>query len=233
MTAPAVLMREIHRLRRFAAELQEQIDRLPRQQNAQQARVARQEELYRGEQDAFKKLKVAVHEKEVTLKTTHTQIAKYQKQLNEAAASKEYDALKTEIAAAREKSQQLEDEILAGMAEGEERAARLPEMEQAVKKAKEEAAQFAKGVAERQAALAAQLAEAQDKLAGVEAEVPAGVRPQYNREVASKGADALAAARDRTCAACYTGITAQQHNELLQGQFVLCKSCGRILYLPE
>jgi uncharacterized protein len=233
MTAPAVLMREIHRLRRFAADLQEQIERLPRQQKAQQAKVTRQEELYRAEQDALKKLKVSAHEKEVTLKTTHAQIAKHQKQLNEAAASKEYDALKSELAAERAKSQQLEDQILAAMAEGEERAAKLPELEQAVKKAKAEAAEFEKGTAERQASLKAQLAEAQAKLVEVEAGVPVALRTQYNRVVAAKGADALAPARDRICAACYTAITAQQYNELLQGQFVFCKSCGRILYLPE
>jgi predicted nucleic acid-binding Zn-ribbon protein len=51
--------------------------------------------------------------------------------------------------------------------------------------------------------------------------------------VGSLGADALAAVQNRTCSSCYTEITAQQYNELLQQQVVLCKACGRILYLPE
>jgi predicted nucleic acid-binding Zn-ribbon protein len=233
MPGPASLMREIHRLRRFARDLQEQTDRLPRQSKAHQAKVARQEELLRQEQDAIKKLKVAGHEKEISLKTAHAQIAKYEQQRNEAASKKEYDALQAEIAGVRAKCQQLEDEILAGMAEGEERAARLPEREQAVKLAREEAAAFEKGAAERQASLAAQLAETQAKLAEVEAGIPAPVRAQYNRLVAAMGADALAAAAHGTCSACHTGITAQQATDLQREAFVPCKSCGRILYLPE
>src|SRR5262245_26021624 len=107
MPGPASLMREIHRLRRFARDLQEQIDRLPRQQKAHQAKIARQEELLKQEQEAVKRLKVAGHEKEVSLKTTHGQIARYEQQRNEATAKKEYDALQAEIAGARAKAQQL------------------------------------------------------------------------------------------------------------------------------
>jgi predicted nucleic acid-binding Zn-ribbon protein len=233
MPGPASLMREIHRLRRFARDLQEQIDRLPRQQKAHQARIARQEELLKQEQDAIKHLKVAGHEKEVSLKTAHGQVARYEQQRNEATSKKEYDALQAEIAGARSKAQQLEDEILAGMAEGEERAARVPELEQAVRQAKEEAAAFEKGAAERRESLAAQLAETQAKLAEVEAGLPAEVRPQYNRLVGAMGADALAVAAQNTCSACHTGITAQQATDLQREALVLCKSCGRVLYLPE
>ena len=40
MPSTAELMREIHRLRRFARDLKEQIDRAPLQLKAQQAKVA-------------------------------------------------------------------------------------------------------------------------------------------------------------------------------------------------
>ena len=43
MAGPAVLFREIHRLRRFANELKEQIDRYPRQVTAQQAKAYKPE----------------------------------------------------------------------------------------------------------------------------------------------------------------------------------------------
>src|SRR5437667_12663744 len=101
MASTAELMREIHRLRRFARDLKEQIDRAPVQLKAQKNRATRQEDAACDNQEAIKKLKVTVHEKEVTLKTTHGQIAKHQKQLNEAASKKEYDALQSEIAADR------------------------------------------------------------------------------------------------------------------------------------
>jgi predicted nucleic acid-binding Zn-ribbon protein len=233
MSGTAVLMREVHALRRFAKELQEQMDRAPLQLKAQKAKVARHEDAVKENADAIKRLKVATHEKEVTLKTTHNQIAKHQKQLNEATAKKEYDALQHEIAADQEKCRRLEDEILAALGEGEERAARAPELEAATKKAKEEFAEWEKGAEERRAGLARQLAEARAKLKEVEASVPAGARGQYDRIVRAMGVDGFAAVRDRTCQACRTEITAQHLNDLLGGAFALCKSCGRILYLPE
>ena len=132
MAGPAATLREIHRLRRHAKNLQSQIERSPVVIKGQQAKIVRQEELYHEAQDALKHLKVKVKEKEAELKTTYTQIAKHEKQLNESAAKKEYDALKAEIAEDRKKVLRLEDEILEGMAETDEQAAQLPEMDKAI-----------------------------------------------------------------------------------------------------
>src|SRR5579863_9050584 len=112
MPGPAVVFREIHRLRRFAHELKEQIDRFPKQVMAQQAKVKRQEDAQRDGGEGIKKLKVVVHEKEVSLKSLNKQIEKWQDQLREVSAKKEYDALLIEINQTRQKCQQLEDEIL-------------------------------------------------------------------------------------------------------------------------
>jgi predicted nucleic acid-binding Zn-ribbon protein len=226
------LFREIHRLRRFGRDLNEQLERVPRQLKTQQARIARQEELLRQGQEDIKHLKVTTHEKEVSLRSTHQQIAKHEKQLNEAGSKKEYDALKAEVAADREKCQRLEDEILQAMTDTEERTAQLPTLEQNVRQAKEEYARLEKGTDERVADLRAQLAEAQSQLTAAEVQIPADARTQYDRVVNAMGAEALAAVTNRNCSACYTGITAQNYNDLLIGNLVLCKSCGRILYLP-
>jgi predicted nucleic acid-binding Zn-ribbon protein len=178
-------------------------------------------------------LKVSIHEKEVSLKSTNTQIKKYEGQLNDVGGKKEYDALQAEIAHARKLGQQLEDEILAAMTDVDERTTKLPELDANVAKAKEEFARWEKTAKERQAEQSAQLAEASEKLKAAEAQVPEKVRQWYSRTVASMGPDAMAVVKNRSCAACSTEITAQSYNELLQEQFVACKSCGRILYLPE
>lgn len=233
MSGPAVLFREIHRLRRFAHELQEQIDRLPRQQKAQQAKVARQEEILHQAQDALKHLKVDIHAKEGTLKSTHGQIAKYQKQLNEAESKKEYEALQHEINDAKAACARLEEEILEALADSEDKTSRLPELEKAVQQAKEEQSRFESAMQERLANYQTQLAEARQQLHEREAALPAGLQAQYERIVGARGHEALSSIQGQSCASCYTEITAQQRNELQQELFVLCKSCGRILYLPE
>ena len=233
MPGPAVVFREIHRLRRHAQDLQEQIDRVPLRLKAQQARVARQEEALKEAQETIRKLKVLVRDKEASLKSTHAQLAKHRKQLDTVASKKEMDALQAEIAADVAATQRLEDEILTAMAESEEKTAQQPELEKALAQAKKEYAEFEKTASARQADLTGQLNEALDQIKKAEAEVPEKVLPQYQRIVGARGADALAALQGRTCSACHSEITAQNYNELLQELFVVCKSCGRILYLPE
>ena len=94
-------------------------------------------------------------------------------------------------------------------------------------------AEYEQNAKVREASLTEQLAQAQKQLQEVEATLPEDVRPQYQRQVALRGEDALAPVQGRTCVACYTDITAQNFNELLMEQFVVCKSCGRILYLAD
>jgi predicted nucleic acid-binding Zn-ribbon protein len=231
--APAVLMREIHRLRRFARDLQEQLDRFPRQLKIQQAKLERQENQLKESQEALKKLKVAILEKEASLKTAHSQIKKHEKQLNEAADKKEFDALKAQIAADQGQVKTLEEEAFLAMTESEERAAQLPEEAKALERARAEFAEWEKSARQRSAEQSAQLQETLARLKEVEADVPADLKTQYNRGVNAMGPDALAPVENRTCTACRTEITAQTYNNLLQNQFVVCRSCARILYLPE
>lgn len=233
MPGPAPILRELHRLRRHAADLQAEIARGPQLLRARQAKLTRQEEELREAHEAIKRLKVSTHEKEVSLKTKVQQVAKHERQLNEAGSKKEYDALKAEIATEKQDCSRLEDEILDMMADAEDRTAKLPEQEQALAKAREDAGRAAEETEARRKQLQELLDSANRQLGEIEATLPADVRTQYNRLLAAKGEDALSAVQGRTCTACYTEITAQSYNELTQGQFVVCKNCGRILYLPE
>lgn len=231
---PGAILRELHRLRRHAKDLQTESERLPRQLNAQKGKVARQEEMLKQAQDGIKKLKVTIHEKETTLKAKHQEIAKREKQRNENVANKkEYDALGAEIAAAQQLCGQVEDEILIALTQVDEQTARLPELDKALKQAKDEVVNFDATCKKRQGELAEQIEIVRRNIQEVDATLPEDVRAQYQRLVGFKGEDAMALVQDRTCTSCYTSITAQQQNELLQGQFVACKSCGRFLYLAE
>jgi uncharacterized protein len=232
MPGAATILREIHRLRRHAAELQNRVEQGPRMLRAQQANVAKKEEALRQAQDDLKKLKIVIHEKEVSLKSRNQQIVKHEKQLNQAASKKEYDALKLEIENDRKEVPKLEDAILDAMAEAEDTAARLPEWDKALQQAKADLAAYERDSGARLAALAEERERVLRQLAEVEASIPPDVREPYERLTKARGEEALAAVVDRTCSACYTEITAQGYNELLAERFVLCKSCGRILYLP-
>ncbi len=233
MSAPTATLREIHRLHQLARDLQNRLEQQPRLLKAQQNAVVKQEENLHEAQDTIKKLKVKTLEKEATLRTVNQQIVKHEKQLNEITSKKEYDALKAEIAAGREEVRKLEDEILDLMADTEERIGQVPGLEKSIKEAKANLVQFEQNSQARVDDLTVQRQRAATQLTEVEATLPADSRQQYDRLVKARGDDALAEVQGRTCMACHTEITAQQSNELLAGRLVFCKSCGRILYLPE
>ena len=132
MAGPATAastLREVHRLRRHAKELHDEIERAPRILKARQAKITAQETALKEGQDEVKRLKVSSLEKESQLKATQVTIAKHEKQKNEATSKKEYDALGVEIASDKKKCQGLEDEILEALTKIDEQVARIPALE--------------------------------------------------------------------------------------------------------
>ena len=120
------------------------------------------------------------------------------------------------------------------MSETDERTAKVPELEKTVQTVREEFARWEKDSGRAQASLKQQLGETQARLKEVEADVPTNVR-SHVRPPRAAARGWRRSRRWRTAAAPRAAreITAQQYNELLMGGFVVCKSCGRILYLPE
>jgi predicted nucleic acid-binding Zn-ribbon protein len=233
MTATAATLRELHRLRRHAKNLKDEIDRLPRLVQSQEKKVKLQEQVQKQTHDKITKLKVNLREKEGKLKDEHQLVGKYEKQRNEATNKKEYDAFTIEIAHAKETCQKLEEEILALMEESDQLNARLPDIDTTLQQAKKDLSQSDQIQKERHGSLSAELTKAMQEIKGVEVNLPDDLRQQYDRLVQHMGEDAMSALNGRTCTACYTAITAQMYNNLVVGLFVLCKNCGRILYLPE
>lgn len=233
MPGPGSILKELHRLRRHAKDLQGEIERGPLKIKAQEAKAGKQQESVREAQEALKKHKVETHEKEVTLKATQAKIAKHEKQLEASSGKKEYDALKKEIAEEKAACSKLEDEILQGMEQAELMAARIPEMERNSQKAKEESARLLEDIQTRRHAFMEQLKAVNQQLSEVEATLPDDARSQYLRLLGARGEDALSSVVGRSCTACYTDVTTQNYHDLLQGMFFVCKSCGRMLYLGE
>jgi predicted nucleic acid-binding Zn-ribbon protein len=223
--------REIHRLRKHARDLQQEIDRGPVQLKARRNLAAKSDDAFHAAQDELKKSKVRTHETEVSLKAAHAQIAKYEKQLDDVKDKKQYDALKHEIAGAQQKARGIEDDILEGMSQTEEFSAKLPELERAAAKAKEDLAVFEREQSERLTRLAEQLKTALGELKSAEASIPEQFAPLYQRMVNAFGADALAGVHNHSCAHCHSRITVQQMHEVETGEYVTCRSCGRGLYL--
>jgi len=71
------------------------------------------------------------------------------------------------------------------------------------------------------------------ELETTERELPADIRDLYDRAVKQKGAEGMAPLDGESCGGCYHQITGNMYSELLVGKVVMCRSCGRLLYVPE
>jgi len=233
MSGLIALFRDLHRVHRLKRDLREHLDRLPYQLKAQRARAARAEAAFKDAQDALKRLKVSIHEKEVSLKSKAQQIEKWETQINLVTSKKEYDALKLEMAHTKEECGRLEDEVLLAMTQTDERNAALPGLEKTMREVRDEVARFEAEAREKQANLDQDMAKIEAQLKELETNLPDDFHATYTRVVNALGADALASVRERICSSCSTGITAQQQTNMMMDKLVMCTSCGRILYLPE
>jgi len=233
MSGPALLFREIHRLRRFAQDLQENIDRHPRLIQAHRTRLNQREQAQHENLEAIKKLQVSIRQRETTLKATHGQVLKYEKQMETSSATKEIEAFKHQISNSLAICTKLEDEILAEMTEVEERQAKMPEFDKAVSQAREEFSVFEKVEDKKFAEWKTLLAQTQARLKEEEVKIPEQYRAEYDRTIIALGVEAMSAALGRICEACHTEMTVQNYHDLQQQLFMTCRACGRILYLPE
>lgn len=229
-TVPAVLS-QAHRLRKHLRELQSEVDLGPRVMKSQQAHLVAEEQAHKAAHDLVMKLKLKIRDDEGTLKQLNTQLAKYEKQLNDAGSPKEYEGKQSEIRQAKEKIGLTEEAILMGMDELETRTAGLPDDDRRWIEAQANFKQQQLDAKERLERIIEDQGLAREQLAKAEADLPNDVKSQYDRLITRYGPDGLAGVNGRSCQQCRTSITEQQKAELVNGKFICCPNCGRGLYV--
>jgi hypothetical protein len=226
-------LRELHELRKRTATLREGIDRGPRQVDAKRKHLAERTAALEKARADLKQIKVKSHEKETERKAMDGRINQLQLQINTAKSNKEYTTLVSEKDAAVKARAVIEDEILEMLMREDEIAKQNQAAETEVKRLEQDLADATKTTEQQGADLGARLRDVESMHAAAEGKLPQDAREVYRRLVERRGPESLAPVAGGTCTGCYTGITPQMQNQLLLGELVLCKSCGRLLYLEE
>ena len=224
-------LREIHHLHRRISDLREQLERGPRQLAARRKLLAERSQAMEHARADSKSLKVAAHQKESERKAFEARINQLQLQINTAKSNKEYAALVSEKETAVKARAAVEDEALDFMVREDEKAKEIQILESEVKRLEHESADLDRTVQQQSASLTGELAEVEARLREVEGTLPPEMSDPYQRVIGRRGPDGLALVDNGTCTGCYTAITPQMHNQLLVSEVVLCKSCGRVLYV--
>ncbi len=236
MPATAENLRDLHHLHQRARALRDRLTSGPKTVAARQAALQiRQNELETAKK-ALQEAKVLLKKHEHLLQGVETKIDDYKVKLNQVKKNEEYKAIQNQIAHDASSKSKFEEDILHAFDTIDEKAKEVARLEAEVKRAGDEIANLKKQIDDQAASQAAQLRELEAAIIAGESIIPEAHRDQYRRIIARYGADALAACEgpDGACLGCYTAVTAQVMNELINGvSLSFCMSCGRLLYLAE
>jgi predicted nucleic acid-binding Zn-ribbon protein len=227
------LLRTLHRIQRQLSDLRERLDRGPRQVRAAEANVKRLEEALADTKAQAKAHRVAIDQKQLQLKAGEEKIKDLRRKLNAAASNREYQALLEQIAADEMANSVLTDEILEALEESDSFNKNIADAEAALLAAKKKAEEVRGEVAQQEPLLKADLARLEAELRQSESGLPADVRELYMRVVRQRGDDALAAVENQCCGGCNQQVPINLCSQIMLGRPVSCKTCGRLLYMPE
>jgi predicted nucleic acid-binding Zn-ribbon protein len=226
-------LRTLHRIHKQLGDLKERLDRGPRVVRARQANLERLEALLEQVKSEEHALTVMIDDKNLQLASDEAAVERRRQQLREASDNKQYQALKDEIAAHEMANSVLTDEILEAMERQDVLKGKTEEAEQAVAKSRIDVQNAQQEVDSQTPVIQGDIERLQSELKECEASLPGDFRQLYSRMVRAMGEDALAAVEGEYCGGCNQHIPVNNINDLMLGEPRTCKSCGRLLYLPE
>lgn len=225
--------RTLHRLHRQLTDLRERLDRGPKQIRATEANIKHCEEQVAKTKAESKALRLVADQKQLQLRSHEDKAKELQAKLNTASSNREYQAFREQIAADKMARSVLEDEILEAMEKADGFQKNIAEAESVLASARKKSEEVRAIVAKQQEPLEADVARIEAELRQAEEALPDDVRVTYNRIVRQKGEDALAMVENQYCGGCNQQIQLNMLNKVMLGHPVFCKTCGRLLYLPE
>jgi predicted nucleic acid-binding Zn-ribbon protein len=226
-------LRTLHRIHKQLGDLKERLDRGPRMVRARQANLEKLETHLDKVKSEDHALMVMIDDKNMQLASDEAAVERRRQQLREAADNKQYQALKDEIAAHEMANSVLTDEILEAMDRQDELKRKTAEAEAAVAKSQEEVRKAQQEVESQTPIVQGDIERLQLELKDCESSLPGDFRQLYSRMVRAMGEDALAPVEGEYCGGCNQHIPVNNINDLMLGEPKTCKSCGRLLYLPE
>jgi predicted nucleic acid-binding Zn-ribbon protein len=234
MPATADNLQDLHLLHQRAKALRDRLASGPRTLAARQAALATKSAEVEQAKKALQDSKVQLKKHEHSLQSVDTKIDDFKVKLNQVKKNEEYKAIQNQIAHDNASKSKIEEDILMSYEIIETKTAELKKLEDDAKRANADVAAIQQQLDEQVLAHKTQLQELETAIVDAEARIPEEYRERYRRIVGRYGADALAVCENASCLGCYTSLTPQMINDLINGEGLsFCMSCGRLLYLTE
>ncbi|NQV28225.1 MAG: hypothetical protein HQ518_28055 [Rhodopirellula sp.] len=226
-------LKELHQLHLDLDACHKQLDNGPRRIAAHEKRLTARQAEINDQKAHITDLQKAADQKNLQFRTNEQSVGDIKAKLNQARTNVEFDIFKSQIAAKEKENEGLEDEYLTMLEKVDAEKARLEEMngelkeaEAALQKTKAEFSALEPQVKTQAAGLEVELREAEKC-------IPTKMMEMYRRLVEAHGPSTLAPLDANACSECFVELSPQNIVEVRTAKFVICKSCGRILYSAD
>ena len=226
-------LRTLHRMHRQLADLADQLAAGPRTVAVRTKQVQAAEAKKAAAADEVKKARLVADQKQLQLKSAEVKIADLEGKRNACKTNREYQTLGDQIAADRMATRVLEDEIIEALERIDTLKPAVPAAEIEIEATKKLLAEADAKVKAETGRLEAEVTRLRGELLTAEKDLAEDVREKYDRVVKQKGADGMTAVDGQTCGGCYQQLTGNMLSDVMLGRIITCRSCGRLLYLPE
>jgi uncharacterized protein len=227
------VLRTLHRIHRQLTDLRERLAHGPRQIRAAEVNAQNCENTLAQTKAAAKATRVASDQKQLQLKSGEDKVKDLRRKLNAISSNREYQVLLEQIAADEMANSVLADEVLETLDKVDAFQKNVAEAESVLAAAKQRTGEVRAEVAKEEPSLRSEIARLEAELKKEETALTEEIAQVYHRIVRQKGEDALAAVENQCCGGCNQQVTLNVYSHILMGTPMLCKSCGRLLYVPE
>ena len=229
------LMVQIHQIQRQLSDLNSRLQRGPKMINAQEGAMKQISSRLEQARTEHQKLLKTAKEKEQSLAQNEAALGRRKNQLHEAKNNKEFQALKLQIHADEAVNAVMADETLEAMEKAEKFAPEIDKIAQELQAVKETLQKTTHHYAQEVPAIRDDIERCHGRLREAEKGLPEVFREFYSRLTKVMGGeDAMAPiSEQKFCGGCHQQIPINFIAQVIQGKPITCKSCGRLLYVPE
>ncbi len=227
-------LRGLHRLHQELYELNESLQRGPRQLKARDQKIRQVEQRVVELKGQLKESRAGADRKSLDLKGKEARLSELRARLNACSSNREYDLLRGQIEADEVANSVLEDEILEILEKVDRTQREIGETEEQARTLQQDRETFAAEFAEKSVQLQKQVEEVLGRIREREKFLTGEAAQMYRRLVQSYGADGMAAVDPAgVCMNCYMKLTPQALVQVRMGEIVFCTTCGRLVYAEE
>jgi hypothetical protein len=168
---------------------------------------------------------------EAAVKDIKEQKSKYNRQLNEVKTNKEYSILLKEIEEAKQKDNDMEEEIIRKMLSADEIEDEIKVASQKYSEAEEKFSKEKDVLQQEKKKFEAKRDKLNQKKEKIVPKIPSDQVSLYLKIYKRNSGIALSPVKEEFCSLCHLRIRPQVINELKgKEKIILCENCGRILY---